>query len=223
MNTSPQRNPNPALGYTLIGLGILCFLGTILAAVFLKNNIIEVVREPEGISGLTDSINIQTLEKEIEFKESRIELEKKMLDIEEFKRKMEEEKNKISNNKNKTNANSSIFGENKADKIKNLEKEKAELIAKKNELIEKVRAKKMRPRTWGEWFQDYNLKFFLGGVVPLALFSLFLGQTAVGRLPDRNPLSLADFERRSLLFLIFSVVFSAFVFFLFVWILTILY
>ena len=88
----------------------------------------------------------------------------------------------------------------------------------------KMRARQMRTRSWGEWAEDNGMELFIGGVLPLGLFSLFLMPFVFGgKLPARNPLALTDFERKCVLFLPFAIVFSAFGFFLFVWILSLIY
>lgn len=223
MNPNPPKNSNSALCGTFIVLGVLCMLGTILAAFALKDGIIGRVGEPPRVDMLSDGFEIEQIDREIEFKESAIRVAKDMPDWDELRKKREEFE-KLSNKNSKAAETPSTVGESKAEKIKRLEDEKQQLIAKKNDLIGKQRAKEMKPRTWSELSDDYSLDLLIPGVLPLGLFSLYLGALVFGgRLPARNPLSLTDFERRCLLFLPFSIVFSAFGFFVFVWILSIIY
>jgi hypothetical protein len=105
-----------------------------------------------------------------------------------------------------------------------LEDEKAKLIAERDDLQGKMRAKEMKPLSWEDWLYVYNIELLALAVIPLGIFSVFLLR-AVTRfgLSKNNPLSLTDSERRCVLFLPFSIVFSAFGFFVFVWILSISY
>ena len=223
MNTNQPRRSNSALCLTLVGLGAACMLGTILAALVLKNGIIERVGEPPRVDMISDGFKIDQIDRDIEFKESAIRVAKDMPDWDELE-KSREKLEKLSNKKPITAETPKVVGENKAGKIKRLEDEKQRLIDKKNDLIGRLRAKEMKPRTWSEWAEDYGLELFLPAVLPLGIFSLTLASFVFGgRLPKRNPLSLTDFERRCLLFLPFSIVFSAFGFFVFVWILTLIY
>jgi hypothetical protein len=220
MNPNPQRNSNPAVCFTLIALGVLCFLVTIFAAVYLKNGIIERVRETPSIEGIGDVAQIGSIERQIQSKDRDIELAGKMPDMD---KSLQEARKKLGL-KPAANSADSTFEQDKADKIKKLEEEKKQLIVKKDELAGKNRARQMRTRSWGEWAEDNGIELFLGGVLPLGLFSLFLMPFVFGgKLPARNPLSLTDFERRCVLFLPFALVFSAFGFFLFVWILSLIY
>ncbi len=224
MNPTPPRNSNIILCYALIFAGVLCMIGTIFLAIYLKNGIIERAREPAGIEDIGDGVRIQFIEQQIKLKEQSIEFEKRRSDADERLRKSKEEIKKYSNNKTEVNQNTLNIWGNQAERIKQLEDEKAKLIAEKDDLQGKMRAREMKPRTWGEWADDYNLELLLGGVLPLGLFSFYLMRFLLGgRLPNRNPLSLTDFERKCVLFLPFSIVFSAFGFFVFVWILTITY
>ena len=220
MNPNPQRNSNPIVCYTLIGLSILCLLVTLFAAIYLKNGIIERVRETPSVEGIGDVARIGTIEQQIQSKDREIEFARKMPDMD---KSLEEARKKL-RSKPAANSANSTFEQDKAKKIKGLEEEKQRLIVKKYELAGQIRARQMRPRSWGEWAEDNGMEIFLGGVLPLGLFSLFLMPYLFGgKLPARNPLSLTDFERRCVLFLPFSLVFSAFGFFLFVWILSLIY
>lgn len=220
MNPNPQRNSNLLVCYTLIALSILCFLFTILAAVYLKNGIIERVRETPSVEGIGDAAKIGSIERQIQSKDRDIEFAGKMPDMD---KDLEEARKKLGL-KPKANLANSTFEQDKASKIKKLEEEKQQLIVKKDELAGKMRARQMRPQSWGEWAEDNGIEVFLGGVLPLGLFSLFLARfTFGGKLPARNPLALTDFERKCVLFLPFALVFSAFGFFLFVWILSLIY
>jgi hypothetical protein len=220
MNPHPQRNSNLFVCYPLIALGILCLLGTIFAAVYLKSGIIERVRETPSVEGIGDAAQLDSIERQIQSKDREIEFAGKMPDLD---KDLEEARKKLGL-KPKANSANSNFEQDKANKIKKLEEEKQQLIVKKNELAGKLRARQIRPPSWGEWAEDNGIEVLLGGVLPLGLFSLFLARfTFGGKLPARNPLALTDFERRCVLFLPFALVFSAFGFFLFVWILSLVY
>ena len=224
MNANPPRNSNPALCGAFILLGVLCLLLTMLAALVLKNGIIERVRETPRVDALGDGFQVQSLDRQIEAVERDIEFQKKFLsDDPDAERRRLEKALERANKRLDTNLKLPIPG-NRAEKIKELEEKKQQLIAQRDSLIGKSRAKSMKPRTLDEFFEDYSLDLFLPGVLPLGLFSLFLARFVFGgRLPARNPLSLTDLERRCLLFLPFAIVFSAFGFFLFVWILALVY
>ena len=195
-------------------------LGTIGAAVLLKDGIVGRIGKQKGVEALSDGLRIDSLNRQIESKERDIEMTKNISDSKPDNKTIER-LNKISNKK--INANSfSVFGD-KDEKLKKLEEEKAELIKKRDALREQSNARENRSRSFGELFEDYGGEIFLEGVLPLGLISLFFGWFVFGRtLPTRNPLSLTDFEIRSILFFVFSLVFSAFGFFLFVWILILL-
>ena len=219
MNPNPPRNSNPVVCYTLIAASVLCILGTIFGAIYLKNGIIERVRETPSVEGIGDVARIGTIEQQIQSRDREIELAKKMPD---FDKNLEDARKKLGL-KPAANSANSTFEQDKADKIKKIE-EKRQLNVKKNELSGQIRARQLRPRSWSEWAEDNGIELFLGGVLPLGLFSLFLARfTSGGKLPARNPLALTDFERRCVLFLPFALVFSAFGFFLFVWILSLIY
>ena len=223
MNPSAPRKSNPALCWTFILLGALCMLGTVLAALVLKDGIIGRVGEPPRIDAMSEGFKIDGIDREIESKERFIKMAKDMPDWSELDKKREQFE-KLTDKKTKAAETPSAVQESKAEKIKRLEDEKRQLIAKRDDLISKQRAKEMKPRTWSEWAEDYSLDLLIPGVLPLGLFSLFLGAFVFGgRLPARNPLSLTDLERRCLLFLPFAIVFSAFGFFVFVWVLSIVY
>ena len=223
MNPKIQRNSNLVLCYALIGLSFLCIVGTILAAVYFKNGIIERVRNTPDISGISDISRLQAFDRQIQSKEQSIKFEKQMPDLEEIRRKAEKELSKASNKKIETN-NTSNVSESKAEKIKKLEDEKAELIAEKNDFQGKMRAKEMKPLSWEDWLYVYNIELLVVAILPLGIFSFYLLRVLFTRkLPDSNPLSLTDVERRCVLFLPFSIVFSAFGFFIFVWVLDFLY
>lgn len=218
-----QRNSNLVLCYALIGLSFLCIVGTIFAAIYLKDGIIKKVHNTPDISGISDISRLQAFDRQIQSREQSIKFEKQMPDFDEIRRKAEKDLSKASNKKIETN-NTSNVSESKADKIKKLEDEKAALIAEKNDFEGKMRAKEMKPLSWEDWLYVYNIEFLVVAVIPFGIFSLLLLR-AVTRfsLPKNNPLSLTDFERRCVLFLPFSIVFSAFGFFVFVWVLDVLY
>lgn len=224
MNSS--RKPNLTLCYALIGLGVFIMLGTVLAAAVLKVGIVRRVGEPPRADSLSDGFKVASLDRQIKSKERDIELTKKAPDFEDIEKKAREQLEKASGKKTSAaNANAPAnSGESKAAEIKKLEDEKQQLIVKKNELIGQQRAKEMKPRTWSEWVDDYELELLLGGVLPLAVLTIVFGSLTFGRWRiAENPLALTDFEGRCILFPFFAVVFSAFGFFLFVWILSIVY
>ncbi len=220
MNPNPQRNSNLTLCYTLIALGVLCFAGTIFGALYLKSGIIERVRETPQIEGIGDAAQIGSIERQIESKDREIELARQMPDMD---KSLQEARKKLGLKPDANSANSN-FEQDKANKIRKIEEEKRQLTVKRDELAGKNRARQMRTRSWSEWADDNGMELFLGGVLPLGLFGLSLARfTFGGKLPARNPLAMTDFERRCVLFLPFAIVFSAFGFFLFVWILTLIY
>jgi hypothetical protein len=219
MNPNPQRNSNPIVCCTLIALGILCLLGTILTALYLKNGIIERVRETPSVEGIGDVSRIGTIDQEIQSKDREIEFAGKMPD---WDKDFEDARKKLGLKPAANSANSN-FEQDKANKIKKIEEEKRQLIVKKDELAGKIRARQMRPRSWEEWADANGIELLLG-VIPLGFLSLyFLGVIFGAKLPARNPLSLTGLERKCILFLPFAIVFSAFGFFLFVWILALIY
>ena len=223
-DSDPPRNSNLKLCYTCIAFGVFCILLTIAAALALKNGIIERVRETPRIDALSDGFKIESINRDIERTERDIEFQKKVLpdDPEAERRKMEETFRK-SNLKFDVNRRLPFSDENKAEKLKMLEEKRRQLIADRDDLIGKSRAKAMKPRTWDEFFDDYGIELLLG-VIPLGLLSLYFARlTFGGRMPASNPLSLTDFESKSILFIPFALVFSAFGFFLFVWILALIY
>ncbi len=224
MNVNQQRNSNIVLCYSLIFLGFLCILGTTVLTVYLKDGIIERVREPQSLENISKPIEINSIERQIESKERQIEIAKSMSDHDKILREAREKLNIKSGNKNSSDTNSSNFEQDKAAKVKLLEDEKAQLIIKRDDLAGKMRAVNARSRTWSEWFDDYNIELLVSAVLPLGIFGFYLMRlTLFGRLPKRNPFALTDFEKRSILFLPSAIVFSAFGFFHFVWILTIYY
>jgi hypothetical protein len=198
-------------------------VGTIFLALYLKNGIIQRVRDTPNVSGISDGIRLDSFDRQIKAKEQSIEFEKQMPDWEKIERESKEKLSKASNKKFEAN-NTSNVGESKADKIKKLEDEKAKLIAEKNEFEGQMRAKQMKPLTWNEWFEVYNIELLVVAVIPLGIFSLYLLRFIFGRrLPNNNPFSLSEFERKSVLFIAFSIVFSAFGFFVFLWFLSVYY
>jgi hypothetical protein len=220
MNPKPPRNSNLIVCYTLIALGVLCIFATVLAAIFLKDGIIERVRETPSIEGIGDTSQLSAIDRQIQSKDRDIELANKMPDMDKG---LEEARKKLGL-KPDTNAADSNFEQEKADKIKKIEEEKKQLIVKRDELAGKIRARQRRSRSWGEWAEDNGMEVFLGGVLPLGIFSFYLMRlTFWGRLPKKNPFSLTGFEKRCVIFWPFAMVFSAFGFFLFVWILTLYY
>jgi hypothetical protein len=223
MKPNPSRKSNPVLCGAFIAFGALCLLGTGLAAILLKDGIIERVSGPPRVDALADGFKIASLNRQIEGTERDIEFQKKMPDPDEERKRLEETYKKL-NKPPPVNESIWVFGADKAEKIKALEEKKQRLITERDDLAGRSRAKEMKPRTWGEFFDDYNFELLIPGVLPLGLFSFYFGRFLLGRrLPDRNPAAMTDLERRCLLFLPFALVFSAFGFFLFVWILSIIY
>lgn len=217
MNPKPPRNSNLPICYLFIGIGLLIMLGTLIAAVLLKDGIVGRIGKPKGVKDLSDGLEISSLNRQIESKDRDIEMTRKIYESKPDNKAIEQ-LNKMSNKKIDSNS-FTIFGDNEK-RIKKLEDEKAELIKERDDLREQLNARRNRSRSFGELFEDYGGRYFLSGVLPLGLLSLFIGRFVFGgKLPERNPFSLTDFERRSILFFAFSIIFSAFGFFLFVWIL----
>jgi len=230
MISNPQRKSNSALCYALIFCGFFIMFCTLLLAVFQVNRIIEVVSEPLEPTGISESGQLRYLDQQIRAKEQSIEFEKRIPDMDEFERRKQDAQKRLDEAKTgksptgEVNINVASVAENKTGKIKRLEEEKAKLIAEKDDLAGKMRAKQMRPRSFGEWFEDFGIALLVFAVFPLGLFSLYLLRFVVGgRLPARNPLALTDLERRCVLFVPFAIVFSAFGLFLFIWVLDLIY
>jgi hypothetical protein len=222
MNVNQQRNSNPILCYSLIFLGALCIIFTVVAAIFLKDGIVERASKPKPLTNMVLAMQVDSIERQIQSKDRQIEFEKSMPDTEKKLREAEEKLNAVSGKKNASNSNSSNFEQKKARNIKKLEDEKAQLIAEKDELTGKMRANRERKRTWRELYVDYNVSLLISAVLPLGVFSLIFTRLIFSsKMPERNPLSLTDFEKRCVLFLPFALIISAFGFFLFVWILAV--
>jgi len=223
MDPNRQRPSNIILCSALVGLGFLFILGTLFLGAYLKPRIIESAREPLNIEGFSEATKLDYFERQIKAKDQSIEFEKRIPDADEFRRKTEEARRKLNKNAGPGD-NSLSLAEDKAAKIKRLEDEKGALIAEKDELAGKIRARQMRPRSWGELFEAYNIELLVLGVLPLGFFGFYLLRFLLAHsLPLANPLALTDLERRCVLFPVVTLVFSAFGFLLFVWVLTLIY
>jgi hypothetical protein len=221
MTPSPSRKSNSVVCYALIAFGVFCVLGTVAAAFYLKNGIIERVRETPSVEGLGDVGRVQTIEQRIKFKEQDIENERRMPDVDQT---LEESRRRLGLKTNSNAVSNTSFGQTKSDKIKRLEDEKRQLIEERDALIGRSQARMMKPRSWSDIWEDYGLTVLVAGVVPLGLFIWYLfGFLVSARLPANNPLSLTGKERKSVIFAVFSIVFSAFGFFVFAWILMLVY
>src|SRR5690349_21442255 len=196
MNPNGPRTSNLAVCFTLIFLGFLCLVGTIFIAIYLKNSLVERFKPAPRFDLITVGFEIQTLDWQIEAKENSIKIAKELSGLEQMREKLKG-LDKLVNKKVEINQDSSGIEDRKAEKVKQLEQERSELIAKKNALKEQQKAKENKTRSWSELADDYQLKLFLSGVLPLGIFSWYLLNLTFGsRLPSRNPLSLTDFERR---------------------------
>jgi hypothetical protein len=184
----------------------------------LKNGIIERVRETPSVEGLGDIGKLNSIDSQIQWKDRDIEFAKKKP-----RRETLQEARKKMGLKINTNSADLNFEQERADEIRKLEEEKKQLIAKRDELLGKSRARQMRPRSWEEWADSYGIELLLG-VIPLGFLSLYFLRIIFGlKLSAGNPLSLTGFEGKCILFVPFAIVFSAFGFFLFVWILALIY
>jgi hypothetical protein len=223
MDVNRQRSSNLGLCYLLIGLGAFFILGTIAAAIHFRDSMTEKVKEPLSTEGITFSNEINIVDMEIQFKEQQIRTERTMSETDESLRQAREKLNKKTGGKNTANTNFPTSGQSRADKIRKLEDERAQLIAKKEELTKKLQEKNApRRTTWRDWFENYDVELFLVAVFPLGIFTIFIGRmTFISRLPERNPFAMTDFERRCLLFVAFAMIFSMLIFALFFWFLRI--
>lgn len=223
MDPNRRRTTNFLFCYALVGLGFLFILGTIFLGAFLKPGIIERARDPVPVSGFGDYSQVNYLDRTIKAKEQSIEFEKRIPDIDESLRKRADIE-KALNKKIEVNSSESNTGESKADKIKRLEDERDKLIAERNELAGKIRAKQERRRSVFEWLDDYNFELLVPVVIPLGILCFYIARFLLApALPWKKLLVLTNLERRCVLFLALTLAGSAFGFSLFVWILTIIY
>ena len=79
----------------------------------------------------------------------------------------------------------------------------------------------MRPRSWEEWLEDYNIELLMVTIPLVALACWLVPVTFWRKLPATNPFSLTDFERRCVLSLPVAIVMSTLGFLLYVWFLTV--
>jgi hypothetical protein len=217
-----QRNSSRGLCYFLVFTGISCLLGTLMLTVAFRDTLKEKLQKPSLADDMSLAFEIDGIEQEIQIKDQEIKLVKLRLDAEQSLQEAREKLNELKGGKNTAISAASTSERTQAEKTKQLEQEKAQLLAKKEALVKSIEEKKTAERTWREWFDDYNIRLLLAGIVPLGLFGFFLMRlTFFGALPRKNPFSLTDFERRCVLFLPFAIVVSAFGFACFVWTLTI--
>ncbi|HEX8249073.1 MAG TPA: hypothetical protein VF599_12920 [Pyrinomonadaceae bacterium] len=229
MNVNPQRRSNPAICFLPPALGACCLFGTFMAAFLVKDKIAERVRERReaanfsrnfDLASVKPDYELESITQRIRFKDSEISMAEAASRGEKVLREAEESLNKKSNGRKISPAPANSAPETGA-KIEKLKEERAQLVAKRDALLEKRRTKNTRSRSWGDWFDEFNLKILLTAL-PLVGLSLWLvPQTFWLKLPARNPLSLTDFERRCVLFVAVAIITSALGFLLFVWFLSI--
>jgi hypothetical protein len=191
-----------------------------MVALLVKDNIAQGMRARQEVGNPLPDYELNSIERRIESKDFDLRMAEAAIDSDKILREAQESPDKKSNKK-PPNSNAANFEQEKTAEIQKLKVEKGRLIAERDELLKKRQAENDRPRTWGEWFDDYNVRFLLA-TIPLVTLALWLVPlTFWRRLPDRNPFSLTDFERRCVLFLPVAIIISAFGFMLFVWYLSI--
>jgi hypothetical protein len=238
MNVNPKRRTNPAICFLPLALGACCLFGTFMTAFLVKDKIAERMRKQQGIGNFSPNFDFDSLKPDselesitqrIKFIDTEIYMAESAIEREKIFREANQASNKKSNvqasNKKSDKWTVNINPPNSAPetgaKIQKLKEDKAQLIAKRDTLLEKRQTKNVKARTWSEWFDDFNIKLLLTAL-PLVGLSLWLiPQTFWQKLPPRNPLSLTDFERRCVLFLAGAIITSALGFLLFVWFLSI--
>jgi hypothetical protein len=230
MDVNPKRRSNPAICFLPLALGACCLFATFMTAFLVKDKMAERMRERRetanfssnfDLDSMSPDYELESITQRIKFKDSEIYMAESAIEREKIFREAEETLNKKSNKK-KINSAPANFAPETGAKIQKLKDERAQLIIKRDEYLEKKRTKNTRrPRTWSEWFDDFNLEILLAAL-PLVGLSLWLvPQTFWLKLPARNPLSLTDFERRCVLFLAVAIIISPLGFLLFVWYLSI--
>jgi hypothetical protein len=230
MDVNPQRRSNPAICFLPLALGACCLFAAFMTAFLVKDQLAERMRERREIADFSPNFNFDSMSPDYElnsvtqrirFKDSEISMAEAAGKRDKIPGEAEEALNKKSNKKKTNSAPAANFEQETNAKIQKLKDERAQLIARRDALLEKRRTKNVKARTWSEWFDDFNLKILLTAL-PLVGLSLWLvPQTFWLKLPSRNPLSLTDFERRCVLFLAVAIIGSALGFLLFVWYLSI--
>ena len=229
MNVNPKRRSNPAICFLPLALGACCLFGTFMTAFLVKDSMAERMRERREMANFSanfdfDSIKpdseLESFTQRIKFIDTEIYMAEAASNRANVFREAEEKLNKKSN-KRTVNLNPANFEQDNAAKIQKLKEDKAQLIAKRDALLEKRRTKNTKVRTWGEWFDDFNIKLLLAGLPFVGLLLWLVPQTFWQKLPPMNPLSLTDFERRCVLFLAVAIITSMLGFVLFLWFLSI--
>jgi hypothetical protein len=215
-----QRNSNRGLCYFLVFAGIACLLGTLMLTIAFRDTLKVKVQKPSAAEDMSLAFEIDGIEQEIQIKDQEIKLVKLRLDTEQSLQEAREKLNELKGGKNTAISAASTGERTQAEKTKQLEQEKAQLLAKKEALVKKIEEKKTAERTWSEWVEDYNISLLLK-VLPLGMLGYYLIRLIfLRKLPKRNPFSLTEFERRCVLFLTGAFVISAFGFGVFIWTLT---
>ena len=214
------RNSNPLIFIPPIAFGALFAVGTIIAAIFLKPGIEERMKKPLPVENLSRGIQIEALDREIKSKDDQIRFEQQRSNVEkqlsDSRRKLDELKGK----KQLPDSTKPELEQEKTVNIKRLEDEKVQLAARRDAIAAQVRASKSR--SWIDWFADLEIGLALKALLPLGVLSFyFVRMMFSSKLPRPNPFSLTNFEKKSVLFFITSILVSAFGFFSFVWILSV--
>lgn len=184
----------------------------------LKDKLAEGVRAQQKIETAPHDFELVTIEQEIKSKDFYIRMAEGEREREKMLRDAEQELNKKTNKRKPVTIAKNSERETGA-KIQKLKDEKAQLLAKRDALLEKERARNVR--TWGEWFDDFNIELLLAALPFVVLWLWLVPQTFWLKLPPRNPLSLTDFERRCVLFLAVAIITSMLGFVFFLWFLSV--
>lgn len=214
------RNSNPLIFIPPIAIGVLFLVGALVAAILLKPGIEGRIQKTSPVKNLTLGMEVERLDREIRAKDEQIRTDPQKPSIEkqaqDAMRKLDEALGK----KPSSDVNQANIEQEKAANIKRLEDEKAQLVAKREAVVARMREN--TTRTWREWYGDLEIGLALMALLPLGILSIFFVRLLLsGRVPKANPFSLTNFEKRSLLFFITSFFVSAFALFLFVWILSV--
>lgn len=219
MNVNPKRPSNPVFCFLFIAIGACCLGGTAIFSFLVKDKLADGMQTQQNIESFSAEITLKSFEQQIQAKDFEIKTAESMSDSNRILREAEETFNKKSNAKPANSA--ANFEREKAERIRRLKSEKAELVAYRDSHLRKKRADDARPRSLSEWFDEQNIRLLLAAI-PLAALSVWLiPLTFWQKLPARNPLSLTDFERRCVIFVAVAIIVSALGFLLFVWFLSI--
>jgi hypothetical protein len=219
MNVHPNRPSHPAIYLLFIALGVGCLGGTASLSFLVKDKLADRLRTQQNIENFSSEITLNSFEQQIQAKDFQIKTAESMSDSNRSLREAEEALNKTSNIKPANAA--ANFEREKAARIRELKYEKAELIAYRDAHLKKKNEENARPRSWGEWFDEYNIRLLMVALPFVGLALWLIPLTFWQELPPRNPLSLTDFERRCVIFVAVAVIVSALGFMLFVWFLSI--